>query len=130
MNADDATRRALAELEDRWTAALVGGDPAAIRAFMTPEFTMTTAGWLDGPADGDAWLGHVLERFVLETFAFDELVVRTHGDVAIVQCRCRQRGTVVATGEPWAMTMRYTDVWLRDGPTWRIDVRHASGRPD
>jgi hypothetical protein len=31
--------------------------------------------------------------------------------------------------QPWAMVFRYTDVWLRDGQSWRIAVRHATGRP-
>jgi hypothetical protein len=98
---------------------------------MTDEFSITTAGWLDTPADGRAWLGHAFERFRLDWFAYDDVRVREYGGrgVVVSQSRCRQRGTDLSTGGPWAMVFRYTDVWIRDGDSWRIDVRQATGRP-
>ena len=121
-------RATLMEREEGWTAALVAADVATIKSYMSPEFSITTAGWLDGPADGEMWLRHALDRFALHEFAFDEVVVRIHGEVGIVQSRCRQAGVQIASGEPWAMVFRYTDVWVRDGGIWRIEFRHASNR--
>ena len=77
--------------------ALGAGDAAAARSFMSPTSSITTAGWLDAPAEGETWLG--------------------------------RRGTEIASGAPWAMVLRYTDVYVGNGRTWRIEVRPASGRP-
>jgi ketosteroid isomerase-like protein len=128
--ASDALVGQISGLLDRWTQALVDGDVARIRSFMTPGFSITTAGWLDTPADRETWLSHARERFRLDWFAYDDVRVRQYGgDVIVSQSRCRQRGTDLATGAPWAMVFRYTDVWVRDGDSWRIDVRQATGRP-
>ena len=96
---------------------------------MTDDFSITTAGWLDAPADAETWLGHALERFELNWFAYDDLRVRSYGDVVVAQVRCRQRGFDRLAGTPWAMVFRYTDVWVRDETSWRISIRHATGRP-
>jgi ketosteroid isomerase-like protein len=120
----------ISNLETRWTQALVDGDVDRIRSFMTDAFSITTAGWLDTPADGETWLGHALDRFRLDWFVYDDVRVRRYDDrVVVAQLRCRQRGTDLTTGAPWAMVFRYTDVWVRDDDAWRIDVRQATGRP-
>ena len=49
-------------LEDEWTMALVDRDADRVRGFMTADFSITTAGWLDSPADGETWLRHSLDR--------------------------------------------------------------------
>jgi ketosteroid isomerase-like protein len=117
------------ELERAFTQAIVDGDRGRVLALMTRDFSITTAGWLDTPADGPAWLEHAFERFRLEAFTNEDLRVRRHGDVVVVQLRSLQRGLDLATGQPWAMVLRYTDVWIRDGARWQIDVRQATGRP-
>lgn len=129
--ASDATVGQISGLLDRWTQALIDRDAARIRSFMTPGFSITTAGWLDTPADGETWLNHASERFQLDSFTYDDVRVRLYGrDVIVSQSRCRQRGTDLVSGGPWAMVFRYTDVWVRgDDGGWRIDVRQATGRP-
>ena len=128
--ASDALAGHISGLLDGWTQALVDGDVTRIRSFMTPTFSITTAGWLDTPADRETWLSHALERFRLDAFAYDDVRVRQYGGDAIVsQSRCRQRGTDLVSRDTWAMVFRYTDVWVREGDdAWRIDVRQATGR--
>lgn len=68
-------------------------------------------------------------RYQLEAFDYDEIAVQRYGDVAVVQCRSQQSGTLNDTGEPWSATFRYTDVWVRDDAAgWQIAVRHAGLR--
>jgi ketosteroid isomerase-like protein len=125
----EALTTEIAQLEDAWTAALMDGDVDRVRSFMTDDFTITTAGWLDVPADRETWLSHAFERFRLESFEYDDVRVRRYGDVFVAQLRCRQRGSDLVAGAAWAMVFRYTDVWVRDGDAWRIAVRQATGRP-
>jgi ketosteroid isomerase-like protein len=118
------------ELERRWTQALADGEVDRVRSFMTDTFSITTAGWLDTPADRATWLRHATDRFRLDWFAYDDVAIRRYGgDTILAQLRCRQRGTDLSTNGPWAMVFRYTDVWVRDGEGWKIDVRQATGRP-
>ena len=95
---------------------------------MRPDFSITTAGWMDAPVDGVEWLAHVADRYRLNKFDYEDVRVRRYGDVAIVQCRSHQSGTIVASGEPWSGTFRYTDVWVLDPDGWRIAVRQATAR--
>jgi len=128
--ASDALAGQISGLLDDWTQALVDGEVERICSFMTHDFSITTAGWLDTPADRETWLSHALERFRLDWFAYDDVRVRQYGaDVIVSQSRCRQRGTDIVSRDPWAMIFRYTDVWVPDGTSWQIDIRQATGRP-
>ena len=118
----------IADLEERWTRALLTADVDGVISFMTDDFSITTAGWLDTPADRATWLGHAFERFRLDWFAYDDMRIRRYGDVVVAQSRCRQRGLDIVSGEPWAMVFRYTDVWVRQGRSWKVAVRQATGR--
>jgi ketosteroid isomerase-like protein len=96
---------------------------------MRDDFSITTAGWIDAPLGADAWLESLAGRYQLDEFDYDEVVVRRYGDVAVVQSRSHQRGTLNDTGEPWSGTFRYTDVWVLDAAHgWQIAVRHAGMR--
>jgi ketosteroid isomerase-like protein len=119
----------LTELEYGWWRALRDRDWPAARAFMRDDFLITTAGWIDAPIGAEAWLESLAGRYTLEHFEYDEIAVRPYGDVAVLLSRSRQSGTMADTGEPWAETFRYTDVWVReDDGGWRIAIRHAGLR--
>lgn len=119
-----------ADLETRWWDALQGRDWTKARTFMREDFSITTAGWIDAPLGADDWLASLAGRYRLDHFEYDDLAVRIYGDVAVVQCRCRQRGIFTETGEAWSGTFRYTDVWVRDPKLgWQIAVRQAGMRP-
>jgi ketosteroid isomerase-like protein len=130
VTADDPNLIAeLTELENGWWRALRDRDWAAARGFMRDDFSITTAGWIDAPLGADAWLESLAGRYQLDAFDYDEVAVRRYGDVAVVQCRSHQSGSLRDTGEPWSESFRYTDVWVRDDTAgWRIAVRHAGLR--
>ena len=96
--ASDALVGQISGLLDRWTQALVDGDVVRIRSFMTPGFSITTAGWLDTPADRETWLSHALERFRLDWFAYDDVRVRRYEPGDLVAVRAELRGPGVSGG--------------------------------
>ena len=111
------------------TRALRDRDWEAARRFMSPDFSITTAGWIDAPIGADAWLDTLAGRYQLDAFDYDEVAVRRYGDVAVLQCRSHQSGSLINTGESWSETFRYTDVWVRDDAAgWQIATRHAGLR--
>src|SRR4029453_12561973 len=114
----DALREEISALADVWTQALVDGDIERTRSFMTDDFSITTAGWLDTPADRGTWLAHAFERFHLDWFEYDDVRIRRYSDIVISQARCRQRGTDLSTGRTWAMVFLYSDPRLLHGGAW------------
>ncbi|MBA3687756.1 MAG: nuclear transport factor 2 family protein [Chloroflexi bacterium] len=97
---------------------------------MRDDFSITTAGWIDAPLGADAWLESLAGRYRLEHVDYDEVSARRYGDVAVVQSRSHQHGTMADGGEPWSGTFRYTDIWVWDAVAgWQIAVRHAGMRP-
>ena len=93
-------------------------------SLLRDDFLITTAGWLAEPVGKDAWLDAFRERMTLADFDFTLIATRRYGDAAVVICESSQTGT--HDGAPFAMTFRYTDVWVSDGGEWRLAVRHAS----
>ena len=126
---DEALVAEMSALENGWFEALRVQDWDRARQFMHEDFSITTAGWLDAPADTEQWLAHLAGRYRLDAFDYDDVRVRRYGDVAIVQCRSHQSGTILESGEPWSESFRYTDVWVSDANGWRIAARQATMRP-
>jgi ketosteroid isomerase-like protein len=63
----------------------------------------------------------------LDDFDLRLIATRKYGDVAVVLAESQQKGT--HDGAPFAMTFRYTDVWVLEDAGWRLATRHASGIP-
>ena len=130
MGDTDVLAAQLIERTNAWWRALRDRDWPAARAFMRDDFLITTAGWIDTPIGADAWLESLAGRYALESFDYDQVIVRDFGDVALVFSRSQQQGTMADTGASWAESFRYTDAWVRDADDgWRIATRHAGIRP-
>lgn len=130
MTSDAVLVDELTNLENAWWQALRDQDWERARGFMLDEFSITTAGWIDAPIGAEAWLQSLAGRYRLDHFDYDEVAVRRYGDVAIVQSRSHQSGTMLDGGAAWSGTFRYTDVWVRGASGgWKITVRHAGMRP-
>ncbi len=125
----DVLTMELTELENAWWRALRDNEWEIARRYMRDDFTITTAGWIDAPVGADTWLESLAGRYQLDEFDYDEVLVRRYGDVAVVQSRSHQSGTLKDTGERWSESFRYTDVWVLDAVRgWQIAVRHAGMR--
>ena len=107
--------------------ALQRADLASAADLLHDDFLITTAGWLAEPAGKQKWLDAFAQRMTLENFDLRLLATRSYGDVAVVLSESNQEGS--HDGEPYSMTFRYTDVWVRGGDGWRLAARHASTVP-
>ena len=107
--------------------ALRLGDMSAAAQLLRDDFLITTAGWLPEPVGKLAWLESLTNRMTLEDFDLRLIATRRYGDIAVVLAESRQQGT--HDDAPFAMTFRYTDVWVLEEAGWRLATRHASGIP-
>jgi ketosteroid isomerase-like protein len=115
----------LEAVERELLCALQRGDASASANLLRDDFLITTAGWLPEPVGKRAWLEGLGGRMTLDEFDLRLIATRKYGDVAVVLAESRQKGT--HDGAPFAMTFRYTDVWVLRGAGWRLATRHASG---
>jgi ketosteroid isomerase-like protein len=104
--------------------ALRGGDLGAVSALLHDEFLITTAGWIAEPVGKQAWLDSLAERMTLNSFDLRVLATQHFGDVAVVLAESAQEGT--HEGQRFALTFRYTDVWVGGHSGWALATRHAS----
>jgi len=118
---------ALEQAERSLWEALQSGDFRGAAGRLRDDFLITTAGWIAEPIGKDAWLNASRERMTLSDFDFTLIATRRYADAAVVVCESSQTGT--HDGAPFAMTFRYTDVWVSEGGEWLLAVRHASPLP-
>lgn len=85
---------------------------------------ITTAGWIAEPVGKVAWLSSLSQRMALESFDLRLLATQRFGEIAVVLAESAQEGT--HDGEPYSLTFRYTDVWIRGDDGWTLTTRHAS----
>lgn len=104
--------------------ALRGGDLGAVSALLHDEFLITTAGWIAEPVGKQAWLDSMSTRMTLDSFELHVLATQDFGDVAVVLAESPQEGT--HGDERFALTFRYTDVWVGRESGWMLATRHAS----
>ena len=108
--------------------ALLSGDLERAGGQLRDDFLITTAGWVTDPVGKHAWFDAIREQqMTLEEFDLTLVATRRFGDAAVVVCESSQTGT--HAGTPFAMTFRYTDVWVSEAGSWRLAVRHASALP-
>jgi ketosteroid isomerase-like protein len=104
--------------------ALSQDDRDAAAALLRDDFLLTTAGWITEPVGKQEWLDSVAGRMTLNSFDLRLLETRQFGHVAVVLAESAQDGT--HGGERFALTFRYTDVWVRGDAGWGLATRHAS----
>jgi ketosteroid isomerase-like protein len=117
----------LEQAERELLDALSRGDMDAAAGLLRDEFLITTAGWIAGPVAKHAWLDALAGRVTLESFDLRLLATQRFGDVAVVLAESAQEGT--HDGAPFALTFRYTDVWVGGESGWALATRHASIMP-
>jgi len=72
----------------------------------------------------DEFVGANLGGIKLDSFRFENELVRGFGDVAIANTVCRQMGSIA--NRPWSPDYLFTDVWVKRSGHWQIASRHAT----
>ncbi len=113
----------LPALERSWMEAWRTRDRAACERILGDDFVLTSArGILMSKKD---WLEAAMGPFSCTAFVWEEIRVRSFGNVAIVHARARQQASVA--GQDWSGLFLLTDVWARRGEDWQVVARHGTG---
>lgn len=98
----------------------------AARAYYLDDFVLTTgAGRTKTLADVTREIAS--PELVLEVNETSDVVVRVHGDTAVLTGTLRQRGTW--QGKPIDATLRVTDTWVRTAQGWQLLAGQAGSAP-
>lgn len=125
--ADDAVAR-FRVLEESLGNAIMAQDTATLDGMLADDFTLTVA--VTGhllEVDRSTWLENAGTTYIIHAFAFHQIIVREHGDTAVVSSRYTQQAT--ASGRDLSAEFFLTDVWVRSDGGWEIAARYSS-RPE
>lgn len=114
------TGQAFSELEESLLAAQRGGRADAVAAFLSDDFQMVVAQGGGATVPREDWL----DAAVLPgagAWVVSQLSTYEFGDVAQVNLVLRA-SPKRAHALPWAVV----DTWRKDGPRWRLVVRHVA----
>jgi ketosteroid isomerase-like protein len=114
----------IVDLEQRLARAWVNGDRPFIDALLAPDWTVTD------PSGRILTKQQVLDETFssadrkIETMAIDEVKVRILGAVAVATGRTRATGSY--QGSSASVTLRFTDVFVRQSGHWQIAVSQGT----
>lgn len=116
MSSDSALLEEFQTIEDRFNAAMVSNDPAAIAACITDDWVLVNP--QSGPVSRAVILG-IIESGVLKHTTMTKHVIRAkrYDDVAVVTGRGQNTGTF--QGEPIQADEWITDIYVRNDDGWR-----------
>jgi ketosteroid isomerase-like protein len=111
------------ELEDKWVAAELNGDAAALDPLLADDFRVV--GPLGFVLDKQQWLDRYRDRALHnDEVAWDDGEIRTHGDAAVAIGRWTQRGD--HQGHRIDGTFRVTQGLVRKNGEWALSGVHLS----
>jgi len=125
-DADPETEKTIRTLAHEWLAAVRRRDGAVLDRILADDFLIS--GWQpEGRvADKQFYVADCLTPVDIQggSYHFDSWRVRVYGDVAAVNCTLDIRAIV--GGHEWGGEVSISDVWVKDGDTWRVVARHTS----
>lgn len=118
------TEQTIKDLGQRWAAAEVAGDSAALEALSSEDLRLV--GPVGFVLDREEWAHRYDDADGLRLTVLDwsEVSVHDHGSFAIAVGVQDQQGTF--HGQPVNGRFRVSQVWSRDGDAWRIAGLHYS----
>ena len=125
--AEATSEQELRKLEKNWDAAIVARDIPTIESILTEDFQfIDSAGNVH--SKGDILEGIKSSKATTEPFETEDVRVRIYGTTAVLTGRFTQK--VVYEGKTYSGQFRYTDVYVKQGESWRAVSAHASRIPD
>jgi hypothetical protein len=125
-DADYQNEQAIIRLEHAWTDAVVRRDGAELDRILADDFLI--AGWLPDGKLGDKsfYIKDCLMPVDVKqsSCTYDQWKIRIFSTTAVVNCifRCH----AVISGQEWGGEFLFTDVWMKEGGSWRAVSRHSS----
>jgi ketosteroid isomerase-like protein len=113
-----ATEDDVAAAEERFFAALLGGDGEALDAILMPDFVLVdvmTGSEIPGPVLRELVSG---SQLLFESIERIDSRIRAYGSAAVVTGQTRMRGRYQQ--QPWSAHSRYTHIYIRGEDGWRL----------
>ena len=115
--------RELVALAHAWDRAMVANDVAAIGRFMADDWMIVGS---DGSISDRTTFLTLIESGALshDVMQTDDIIVRVYGDAAVLLARGISGGTW--QGRPFREEERQSNLFVRQGATWRCVLTHLS----
>lgn len=115
--------QALLAVEHAWNEAVVKRDVKTLDRIIADDFVLI---WIDGSVARKADLIKAVtaRKAEIDPFVTEDVLVRVHGDSAILTGRFAQTARLGERSETY--NFRYTDVYRRTPQGWRAVSAHAS----
>jgi ketosteroid isomerase-like protein len=113
-----ATEDDVAAAEERFFAALLGGDGEALDAILMPDFVLVdvmTGSEIPGPVLRELVSG---SQLLFESIERIDSRIRAYGSAAVVTGQTRMRGRYQQ--QPWSAHSRYTHIYIHGEDGWRL----------
>ena len=125
-DADSEIERQIIQLAHEWVDAIGRRDSATLDQILANDFLIS--GWLPQGqlADKKLYLEDCMRPMEVQepSYRFNRWKVRAYGSTVVVNCVFSCHGIV--GGKEWGGNFLFTDVWVRDGGSWRVVTRHSS----
>ena len=120
------TKSDLMKLEQQILDGVLSGDMTLYMKTVAPGFVFTTP---DGMVQTAAELQADMKsgKFKLLASKNEDMVVRLHGNTAIVTFRSTDKG--VYEGQPFEGQNRWTDVFVKQGKAWKLVASQGTPLP-
>jgi len=121
--ADAGAEQALVKIENDILAALLKRDVEAFGKYFADDAVLTTPGG-DLQTKAEVLADVKSGALVLQSSTISDMKVKVHGDTAVVTYITTDKGTY--KGQDISGRFRWTDVFVRQGGTWRLLAGHGT----
>jgi ketosteroid isomerase-like protein len=123
MSPDD-DRATLEQLQHDWMQAVQERDMDRLEEIVGDGFRFTAVHLDPEPMTREQWMEAAREGYTIISFAYEHMDIDVTGDTAIVHSRYSQVASFQHT--PLSNVFRLSDVWHREGDSWKVVHRHSS----
>lgn len=121
MTADEQLIR---DLQQSWMEAWRQLDATTLENILADDFVFTLSTDPARPYSRADWMRLALGSYTCETFAYENMAVRLLDTYAVVCSHLVQQASIGDTDRSGRFLL--TDIWRRDGETWKVISRYSS----